>query len=248
MDEPNGGGSGPTGATADDGVSTHLRHRRGVDTTARRSPSHDAVPVATAVEQDPVNEQQPSNPLPRWAYVIFVARGTVALALGVSLLFAGANLSRLTTFVAIYWIVAALLTLHWVLVHRVVPHRRLAFVAGTLALVAGLAVVLRSVIHALVGEGLLLDLLGASAIAIGILRLLGTIHDDQLAQDHPRRRYRFVVGTLEVLLGVALLLADKAATDQIRVALSVWGLSTGTFLLLDALMLRRATRTDGWVT
>jgi hypothetical protein len=48
--------------------------------------------------------------------------------------------------------------------------------------------------------------------------------------------------------GVALLLADKAATDQIRVALSVWGLSTGTFLLLDALMLRRATRTDGMAT
>jgi uncharacterized membrane protein HdeD (DUF308 family) len=248
MAKPSGGDSASTGATHDDDVTTHLRHRRGVDTTARRSPSHDAVPPATAVEQEPINEQPPSNPLPRWAYVIFVARGTVALALGVSLLFAGANLSRLTTFFAIYWIVAALLTLHWVLVHRVAPHRRLAFVAGTLALVAGLAVVLRSVIHALVGEGLLLDLLGASAIAVGGLRLLGTIHDDQLAPDHPRHRYRFVVGTLEVLLGVALLLANKAATDQIRIALSVWGLSTGTFLLLDALMLRRATRTDGRVT
>jgi uncharacterized membrane protein HdeD (DUF308 family) len=248
MDKPSGGGSGPTGATDDDGVSTHLRHRRGVDTTAQRSSSHDAVPPAAAVEQDAVDEQQPSNPLPRWAYVVFVARGIVALALGVSLLLAGANLSRLTTFVAVYWIVAALLTLHWVVVHRVVPHRRLAFGAGTLALVAGLAVVLRSVIHALVGEELLLDLLGASAIAIGALRLSGTIHDDQLAQDHPRRRYRFVVGTLEVLLGVALLLADEAATDQIRVALGVWGLSTGTFLLLDALMLRRATRAHGRVT
>jgi uncharacterized membrane protein HdeD (DUF308 family) len=248
MDMPNGGDSAPTGASADDGVSTHLRHRREVDTTARRSPSHDAVPVATAVERDPVNEQQPPNPLPQWAYVVFVARGTVALALGISLLFAGANLSRLTTFFAIYWIVGALLTLHWVVVHRVLPHRRLGFVAGSIALVAGVAVVLRSVIHALVGEGLLLDLLGASAIAIGSLRLLGTIRDDQLAQDHPRRRYRFVVGTLEVLLGVALVLADKAATDQIRVALSVWGLSTGTFLLLDALMLRRATVADGRVT
>lgn len=190
----------------------------------------------------------PPIPVPRWAYVIFVARGTVALALGVSLLFAGANLSRLTTFFAIYWIVGALLTLHWAVVHPVLPHRRLGFVAGSIALLAGAVVVLRSVIHALVGEGLLLDLLGASAIAIGCLRLLGTIHDDQLAQDHPRRRYRFVIGTFEVLLGVALVLADKAATDQIRVALSVWGLSTGTFLLLDALMLRRVTRTDGMTT
>lgn len=200
--------------------------------------------MAATDEPTPVDQQQPSGPLPRWASVIFFARGAVALALGVTLLFAGANLSRLTTFIAIYWIVAAVLTLHWVVVHRVLPHRWLGFVAGSIALVAGVAVVLRSVIHALVGEGLLLDLVGASAIAIGSLRLLGTIHDDQLAQDHPRRRYRFVVGTLEMLLGVALLLADKAATDQIRVALSIWGLSTGTFLLLDALMLWRSTRTD----
>jgi len=62
---------------------------------------------------------------------VFVARGTVALALGVTLLFAGANLSRLTTFIALYRIVAALLTLHWVVTHRVLPHRRLTFVAGS---------------------------------------------------------------------------------------------------------------------
>jgi len=248
MDAGSGRGSPLTPVEDGDSASTASRVDEGENTTARRPAADVDGPEDTSADRPPVGDPRSSAPLPRWAYVVFVARGTVALALGVSLLFAGANLSRLTTFVAIYWIVAALLTLHWVVVHRVVPHRRLAFVAGTLALVAGLAVVLRSVIHALVGDGLLLDLLGASAMAIGILRLLGTIHDDQLAQDHPRRRYRFVVGTLEVLLGVALLLADKGGTDQIRLALSIWGLSTGTFLLLDALMLRRASRAHGRVT
>lgn len=94
----------------------------------------------------------------------------------------------------------------------------------------------------MLGRGVLLDLLGASAIATGLLRLSGALHDDQLAREHPRRRYRFVVGGIELLLGVTLLMANEAASDQIRVAVAVWGLVTGTFLLLDALMLHRLTR------
>jgi uncharacterized membrane protein HdeD (DUF308 family) len=180
--------------------------------------------------------------VPRWAYVLFLVRGVVAFALGVALLVAGSSLNRLTTFVALYWIVAALLTLHWVGAHRTQPHRRLGFFAGTVGLVAGVAVVLRPLLDALLSRGVLLDLLGVSAIATGLMRLLGAFHDDQLARERPRRRYRFVVGGLEVLLGVALLIADDGASADIRVALAVWGLSTGTFLLLDALMLRRLTR------
>jgi len=248
MDAVSGGEDRLTRFAARDGASTTPVESGGVQTTGPRSPSHDVGLGGATVDHGAVDQLRPSRPSPRWAYVVFVARGTVALALGITLLSAGANLSRLTTFIAAYWIVAALLTLHWVVTHRVLPHRRLTFVAGSIALIAGATVVLRSVIHALVGEGLVLDLLGASAIAIGTLRLSGTIHDDQLARDHPRRRYRFVVGALEVVLGVALLLADEGATDQIRVVLSVWGLCTGTFLLLDAFMLRRSTRPDRGVT
>jgi uncharacterized membrane protein HdeD (DUF308 family) len=176
------------------------------------------------------------------AYLLFFARGVVALALGILLLLAGSDFNRLTTFVAVYWIVAAVLTLHWVGAHRTQPHRRLGLLAGTIALVAGTAVVLRPLLDALLSRGALLDVLGASALLTGVLRLLGTFHDDQLAREHPRRRYRFVIGALEVLLGITLLVAGEAASTQTRVALAVWGLSTGTFLLLDGLALRRLTR------
>jgi len=179
---------------------------------------------------------------------VFHVRGTGALVLGVTLLVAGSNLSRLTTFIAVYWIVAALLTLRWVGTRRELPHRRLAFVAGVAGLVVGVAVVLRVLFNALLSEGAFLDFLGVTAVATGVLRLLGMIHDDQLARDRPRRRYRFVVGTLEVLLGVALLLAAEGATGEIRLALGMWGLATGTFLLLDALMLRRFTRSQEGAT
>lgn len=59
--------------------------------------------------------------VPRWAYYVFLVRGAVALSLGVALLLAGSDLNRLTTFVAVYWIVAALLTLSWVSTHRAAP-------------------------------------------------------------------------------------------------------------------------------
>jgi uncharacterized membrane protein HdeD (DUF308 family) len=103
---------------------------------------------------------------------------------------------------------------------------------------------LRKLLDVLLSQGLLLDVLGASAIATGVLRLLGMLHDDQLSPEHPRRRYRYVVGSLEVILGAALIVAERGATIEIRFVLAVWGLATGTFLLRDAFMLRRLARSE----
>jgi uncharacterized membrane protein HdeD (DUF308 family) len=208
-------------------------------TTSQPVPSDPDVPGS---DRGPPGGPGSAPLVPRWAYVVFLIRGVVALALGIAMLAAGSNFNRLTTFVGIYWVVAALLTLHWVSTHRTQPHRRLGALAGTVGLVAGAAVVLRPLLDALLDRGVLLDLLGASAIATGLFRLLGTFHDDQLAGARPRRRYRFVLGGLEVLLGLTLVTASEAASEEIRLALALWGLSTGTFLLLDALMLRRLTR------
>ena len=183
-----------------------------------------------------------SGALRRRAYYVFVARGAVALTLGVLLLSTGSNLNQLTTFLGLYWIVAAVLTLYWVGVHRSTPHRSPTFVAGSIALVAGLAVVLRHVLEELVGWGVLLDVLGASAIVMGLLRLLGTIHDDQFAGERPRLRYRVVVGTLEVLLGIALVVTENGPSTATRLVIAIWALAMGTFLILDAWMMRRLVK------
>lgn len=183
------------------------------------------------------------TPLPRRAYYLFLVRGGIALALGVALLFAGSSGSRLVTFVGVYWIVAAVITLRWVGAHRVARGRRLGLLAGATGLAAGVAVALHEPLAGLVGEELLLDLLGLSAVATGLLRLFGRFHDDQLAVERPRRRYRIVAGSLDVLLGLALLTTDVHSAADVRIALGVWGLATGTLLLMDALVLRRVART-----
>lgn len=175
---------------------------------------------------------------------MFAARGSFALALGVALLFSGGSPSRLGTYVAVYWLVAALLTLRWASRHDAAQGRRIGAAAGAVGLGAGLLVLLRVPLSGLVGESLLIDLLGASAIATGSLRLFGRFHDDQLEGARPRRRYRIVVGTSELILGAALLVADQASASTIRFALGIWALVTGTFLLLDALWLRRLMRSQ----
>ena len=180
-----------------------------------------------------------STSLPRWAFYVYVARAAVALALGVAVLLAGSGLARLGTFVAVYWIAAALITLRWVAANREAKGSRIAMLAGVTALAAGVALALHGPLSGQFSEGALLDFFGLTAIVTGALRLSGLLHDDQLARDRPRRRYRLVAGSLDVALGVALLLAEGRTATEIRIVVGVWALSTGTLLLLDGLMLRR---------
>lgn len=198
------------------------------------------------VEDRPEGHDRPcrdiSSRIPRWAYLLFLVRGGTALALGVAILLDASGGSRLVTFVALYWIVAAAITLRWVGAHRGERGRRLGLLAGATGLAAGLALVLREPLAGVVGEELLLDLLGLSAIATGFLRLLGRFHDDQLAVERPRRRYRLLAGSLDVVLGAALLTTDPHSAADVRIALGVWGVTTGTLLVLDALVLRRVAR------
>lgn len=232
-----------------------MSHRTGGPTPSLPADAAVTPRPADLSDSDPHGLEEGRQPGPggagavsRRAYLIFLVRGAVALALGVSLLAVGENLSRLTTFVAVYWMVAALLTIRWVGARPALPYRRLALVAGLTGLVAGLAVVFRMLFEALLSEGAFLDFLGATAMTTGVLRLSGLIHDDQMARDRPRRRYRFVVGTLEVLLGGALVTAEEGSSDATRILLGMWALAMGAFLLIDGLMVRRLAANEGRTT
>jgi uncharacterized membrane protein HdeD (DUF308 family) len=195
--------------------------------------------VGAVTARPRLGEATASRPVTRRAYYVYLVRATFALALGVALLLTGSGLSNLATDIAVYWIVAAVITLRWVGVHREAGGRRIGFFAGGLALVAGVALALRHPLSGLFSEAALLNFFGATAIAMGLLRLSGRLHDDQLGEEDPRRRYRIVAGLLDVVLGVVLLTASDRTSTGIRLAVAAWALSTGTLLLLDGLMLRR---------
>ncbi len=182
------------------------------------------------------------GPVPSWAFGFFLVRACLALGFGVIVLVASSGLSKLSTFAALYAVMSALVTLRWASTRR--PDGGAdgrALVAAALWLVAGAALLLRQPLQGLMGEGVLLDSLGVVAILNGLLRLSGRFHDDQFSRERARRRYRLVIGPLDILLGVALLVADARTAGGVRIALGLWGLATGTFLLWDALMLRRRT-------
>jgi uncharacterized membrane protein HdeD (DUF308 family) len=217
-----------------------------MSTTARKRSDADSTPVAQAeaVAARSSDGSTSPPPVPRRAYYIYLARATFVLALGVALLLTGSTLSNLATFIAVYWILAALVTLRWVGANSEGRGRRIGLIAGGAALAAGVALALRHPLGAVVGEEAVMDFLGATAIAMGLLRLSGWLHDDQLKKEHPRRRYRIVGGLMDVVLGLALITASARTSTGITLVVGAWALSTGTLLLLDGLTLRRLVKSQ----
>ncbi len=176
-----------------------------------------------------------SGPAWRLAFV----RGVVALSLGGALLVAGAGQSRLATFIGVYWLIGAVLTLRWVLRNRAVPGRRLAALAGAIGTIAAVALLAREPLHHVVGTSALLDLVGAGAIATGAMRILGGFRDDRPSGRHSRNQESILAGTLDAGLGLAMILVSDPTSTWVRFLAAAWGLVAGTMLLLDALRLRR---------
>lgn len=171
-------------------------------------------------------------------------RGLVALCLGGALLLAGAGQSQLATFIGIYWLFGAVLTIRWVLRSREAPGRRLGALAAGIGTASALALLARSLINDVVGTAVLLDLVGAGAIATGAMQMLGGFRDNQLAEERSRKRDSMLLGVLDIGLGIALILSSDATSKWVRLLAAAWGLVGGTLLLVEALRLRRSARTS----
>jgi uncharacterized membrane protein HdeD (DUF308 family) len=171
-------------------------------------------------------------------WITFI-RGLVALALGGALLVAGAGESRLATFIGVYWLLGAVLTARWVMRSRGAPGRRLAVVAAAIGILAALALLGRRPLHPVLGTGALFDVVGAAAIAIGVLRMLGGFQ----AQSSAPRHHSILIGALDVGIGAVLIITSDASSAWVRFVAAAWGLAGGTLLLLDALRMRNAQTT-----
>jgi uncharacterized membrane protein HdeD (DUF308 family) len=174
---------------------------------------------------------------------IMLARAVVALLLGLSVLLANKTRPALGNFIGIYWLAGSLLTLRWVADHRGERGSVLAWAAAVTGIVAGVLVLAREALRDVLSAGLVLSLLGLTAILTGLLRLSGTFRD-HVIDGRPRLPHRVALGVLEVALGVVLLLAG-GATRQAAIAAGLWALVGGSIMLVDALALRRMGRPVG---
>src|SRR4051812_43088134 len=155
---------------------------------------------------------------------ITVARGVMAIALGLALALHGDRApAALVNFMGIYWIFNGIITLQLSLAAED-PRRRPALAAGAIAPVTGAVVLVANV-----GTTFLLAILGVVIALTGIAHLLG---DFELA-DRSGRRWRpgVPLGVLEIGLGTTLILtADRHDSLSTWLA-SAWALLGGAVLV-----------------
>jgi uncharacterized membrane protein HdeD (DUF308 family) len=169
---------------------------------------------------------------------ISVARGAVALVLGIAMILAGESRSAITSFIGAYWLLGALLTTRVALAIRWRRGSQLGLTAGAVGVVAALLVLLRERFSSIVEPAALVALLGISAILMGLLRVLGAFE----LQRRTGRRWTFgglALGTVEIVLGLALLATDAPEARAVQIAAAAWALIGGALLLVEGLRLRR---------
>lgn len=163
----------------------------------------------------------------------------MAGVLGVTVLLGNVGRATLANFIAVYWLVGALLTLK--VASAPGSRSRPAVVAGVLGAVAALLVLARLPLQRVVPAGTLLPLLGCAAILTGVLRLGGGFRDDLIARGRSRMSRRVVLGAFEVLLGVVLL-GSEQVSRAVALVVGAWGIVGGTTLVIEAFAMWEAAR------
>jgi uncharacterized membrane protein HdeD (DUF308 family) len=166
-------------------------------------------------------------------------RGGVAVMLGVLVTVTGSHRAALVNFLGIYWLISAVVTIAWALRTRWKRGSRLGLAAGMVGLVAGMLVLLRHLLQPVVSAQLLLDVLGASVILTGTLRLAGAFEIER----RTGRWWTFgglALGSVEIVLGVIVLFAASGDPRLVTAAIGAWGLVGGTLLILEGLRIRRS--------
>jgi uncharacterized membrane protein HdeD (DUF308 family) len=161
---------------------------------------------------------------------ITVARGLMAIALGLALAFNGERApAALVKFMGVYWILNGIITLR---VAAEAARRRLAIAAGATGIVTGATVLLANV-----GTTFLLAILGVVIALTGLAHLLGGFE----IADVSGRRWRpgVPLGVLELGLGATLVLTSEHSGSLSTWLASAWALVGGTVLVLDAFAMRR---------
>lgn len=188
----------------------------------------------------PATERESHRRLDRLIAGFTIARGCLALFLGITLLLQREGTSgSLATFMGLYWLSGGILTLVF---HREIRRRggrRMPLVAGIFGVVAGAAVLIQGVLLSDVpsAEDTFL-LVGVLVLGTGLTKLVSGM----LADDDPirqRSRDSLILGTLEAGLGVGLIVSRAAPPGLLILATTAWAFTAGVVLIGQGLRRRR---------
>jgi len=187
------------------------------------------------------------------AFWITLVRGMLAITLGVALVF-WPDKARpiLVNFMGMFWLVSGIVSLRWG-VHGE-RAKGLSLLAGAAGVLAGVGMLSRRFTQGMVGEDVLLSVVGLIILLTGLMHIVGgfrtgPVETHLLSQNRTRMWSRawswtaFLLGLFEIVLGVILVIAPMGRGPLIYFAASVWALVGGTILLGDAVRLRRLRQT-----
>ena len=161
---------------------------------------------------------------------VFLLQGLAGILLGVMLITApGATLVVLSTFLGFYWLITGVLALVQVFVDRSVPWLW-SLLVGIVGILAGIFVVRHPLLAALTVPTALVIILGVQGLVMGVLEIIGGFKGGGIGS--------FVLGVINVLVGLLLLGSPVAAALAVPVVFGVLLLVQGVGLIIWAFRVR----------
>jgi uncharacterized membrane protein HdeD (DUF308 family) len=157
---------------------------------------------------------------------LFLLQGIAAILLGVLLLTApGATLLGLVTFLGFYWLITGVLALVRVFVDHSIPWIW-SLLIGIVGVLAGLFVLNHPLLAAVAVPTALVVILGVQGLVMGAFEIVGGFTGGGVAS--------FILGVINVLVGVLLLAAPVAAALAVPLVFGVLLLVQGVGLVVWA--------------
>ena len=161
---------------------------------------------------------------------VFLLQGFAGIIIGLMLITEpGATLVALTTVLGFYWLITGVLALVQVFVDRATPWIW-SLLAGLVGILAGLFVLRHPLVAALTVPTVLVIILGIQGLVIGAVQIIGGFKGGGIGP--------FILGAINVLVGVLLLGSPLAAALAVPLVFGVLLLIQGAGLMILAFRVR----------
>jgi uncharacterized membrane protein HdeD (DUF308 family) len=161
---------------------------------------------------------------------LFLLQGLAGILLGAMLLAEpGATLIALTTFLGFYWLITGVLALVRIFTDRAVPWIW-SLLVGVVGIAAGVLVLRHPLLAALTAPTVLVIILGVQGLVMGVFDIIGSFKGGGIGP--------FILGAINVLVGLLLLGSPVAAALAVPLVFGVLLLVQGIALVIWAFRLR----------